>query len=145
VDAELLNFSNLMDAAGNRDKVQVGLKNASKEKLVGMLNQLCDYVNMVAQGDLNTLLLSSFNLNKIPEPIKMKLPTGLTLGDGVNTGEITIKFKGPYRAVGYNYEYTTDATLAENSWGSIPGSTTSYTRPHKANHLLCTRGSYRHE
>jgi hypothetical protein len=127
ISNEIDTYSGLLQSAANRDKVQVALKNQSKKALLLMLSQLADYVNMVAQGNEVMLAESGFDLNKVPQPISMKAPTGLVLLDGGNTGELVLKFRRVAGALSYLYQYTTDPLLPEESWVSIAATTTSLT------------------
>jgi hypothetical protein len=104
----------------------VNQKNISKFNLLIMLSQLADYV-IATTSDSASLLRSGFELNKLPQPIGMQEPTGLKLTDGVNSGELTLKFKAVKGASSYLFQYTPDATLAEGSWITIPATTTYYT------------------
>ena len=127
ITTEISNYAQLLQLAASRDKVQVALKNQSKQNLLLMLSQLADYVNLTAQGDDAKLSESGFNLNKVPQPINMKAPTGLVLADGGNSGELLLKCKRVAGASGYLYQYTNDPLLAEISWVSIASTTTSFT------------------
>jgi hypothetical protein len=107
--------------------VQVALKNQSKLELLQLLSQLADYVNLTAQGVESILAMSAFDLNRVPQPVTMKAPTGIMLLDGGNSGQLLLKFKRVTGASSYLFQYTTDTTLATESWISIPATTTSYT------------------
>ena len=126
INTELAKYGELVQLAKSRDKVQVNMKNVSKFTLQTMLSQLADYVNATT-SDSNNLLRSGFELNKLPQPIGLQEPSGLKLTDGVNSGELTLKFKAVRGASSYLFQYTTDAALAETGWISIPATTTSYT------------------
>jgi len=126
IDAELLNYQGLLQSSKNRDKVQVDLKNKSKFALNAMLGQLADYVNATS-SDSASLLKSGFELNKVPQPVGLLEPTGLKLMDGPNSGELTLKCKSVKGAMSYMFQYTTDATLAEGGWTSVPSSAAYYT------------------
>ena len=127
IGEELVNYSGLVTSAATRDKVQIVFKNQSKQTIMLMLSQLADYVNLIAQGDEAILAQSGFDLNKVPEPISMGAPTRLVLLDGGNSGELFIKFKAVIGAFSYLFQYTADPLLANDSWVSIPATTTSYT------------------
>src|ERR1700735_4751359 len=103
---ELTNYSGLLQTAGSRDKVQVALKNVSKATILIMLSRLTDYVNMQAAGDLSMLEETYMDLNKVPEPQKMKAPTGLALLDGANSGEMIIRLTAVKGAYSYTYIYS---------------------------------------
>jgi hypothetical protein len=126
INEELQRYEDLLQSAKNRDKVQVNLKNMSKFALNSMLSQLADYVNATTTESSN-LLKSGFELNKVPEPIGLLEPTGLRLFDGVNSGEIILKFKAVKGASSYLFMYTIDPALTEGSWVSFPATTSSYT------------------
>ena len=127
ISDEISNYAALLQSAASREKVQVALKNQSKQALLQLLSQLADYVNMVAQGDEVMLSQSGFNLNKVPQPISMKGAAGLVLLDGGNSGELVLKFRRVEGASGYLYQYTTDPLLPEDKWVSIAATTTSLT------------------
>jgi len=126
INAELVIYGNLLQTSSSRDKVQVELKNKSKFSLMVMLSQLADYVNLTTT-DASQLVQSGFDLNKLPQPISLKAPSRLVLTDGGNSGEMNLKFKGVNGASSYLFQYTSDTLLAENSWVTIPSTTTSYT------------------
>jgi hypothetical protein len=127
INLELASYSDLLQTSASRDKVQVSLKNQSKQNLLLMLSQLADYVNLIAQGNEAWLTMSGFELNKIPEPVKLTAPTGLQLLDGGNSGELVLKSKGVPGASSYLFQYTNDTALEDNSWVSIAATTSSYT------------------
>jgi hypothetical protein len=126
INEELDNFDALMTSAKNRDKIQVWLKNQSRLNLLMMLSQLANYVNATTT-DAVVLAKSGFPLNKIPEPVQLEAPTHLVLTDGLNSGELILKFKKPKGAISYVHRYSTDPLLAPESWVSFAATTTSYT------------------
>lgn len=126
INSELANYAELLQTSATRDKVQVHLKNMSKFNLNQMLSQLADYVNTTTT-DAALLASSGFELNKLPQPITITAPENSTLTDGGGTGQLLFKFKAVRGASSYLFQYTSDATLEESSWISIPATTTSYT------------------
>lgn len=127
VNTALGNYAELLQLAADRSKVQVVLKNQAKRDLLVLLSQLADYVNLTGQGDEGVLVKSGFILNKVPQPVSLKAPTRVLVLDGGNSGELVLKFKSVTGASSYLFQYTTDAMLSEESWVSIPATTTSYT------------------
>ena len=127
VNTVLGNYAELLQLAADRSKVQVVLKNQAKRDLLVLLSQLADYVNLTGQGDEGVLVKSGFILNKVPQPVSLKAPTRVLVLDGGNSGELVLKFKSVTGASCYLFQYTTDAMLSEESWVSIPATTTSYT------------------
>jgi hypothetical protein len=126
INAELANYSTLIQTSASRDKVQVQLKNKSKFTLQLMLGQLADYVNTTT-SDSADLSRTGFELNRMPQPITITAPTRLRLMDGENSGEVTIKFTKVKGAPSYLYQYSSDTALAESSWINRPGTAATYT------------------
>ena len=126
INAELVKYAELLQTSASRDKVQVQLKNISKFALTRMLSQLADYVNTTTT-DSAALASSGFVLNKMPQPITISHPENPVLTDGDGSGKLTFKFKAVKGASSYLFQYTSDATLQENSWISFPATTTYFT------------------
>ena len=126
INAELTKYEGLLQTSASRDKVQVQLKNISKFALNQMLSQLVDYVNTTT-SDSADLARTGFDLNKLPQPVTITPPENPALTDGHSSGELTFKFKAVKGASSYLFQYTSDATMQENSWISNPATTTSYT------------------
>ena len=126
INAELVKYAELLQTSASRDKVQVQLKNISKFALTRMLSQLADYVNTTTT-DSAALASSGFTLNKMPQPITITHPENPVLTDGDGSGKLTFKFKAVKGASSYLFQYTSDATLQENSWISFPATTTYFT------------------
>ena len=126
INAELIKYAELLQTSASRDKVQVQLKNISKFALTRMLSQLADYVNTTTT-DSAALASSGFVLNKMPQPITISHPENPVLTDGDGSGKLTFKFKAVKGASSYLFQYTSDATLQENSWISFPATTTYFT------------------
>ena len=125
INDQITAYAGYLQSAASRDKVQVQYKKQAKTELLLMLSLLADYVNFTGQGDAAILAQSGFDLNKIPEPITLKAPSGVTLIDGGNSGELILKFRGVKGAFSYLFQYTSDVTLG--SWITIAATTTSYT------------------
>ena len=126
INAELVKYAELLQTSASRDKVQVQLKNISKFALTRMLSQLADYVNTTTT-DSAALASSGFVLNKMPQPITISHPENPVLTDGDGSGKLTFKFKAVKGASSYLFQYTSDATLQENSWIIFPATTTYFT------------------
>ena len=126
INTQLASYEELIQTSASRDKVQVWLKNQCRFELQVMLSQLADYVNATTSNAAD-LAQTGFNLNKEPAPITLEPPTGLVLTDGPNSGDITLRFKKVKGASSYVHQYTTDATLPDESWVSNPSTTSHFT------------------
>src|SRR6185312_15502882 len=126
INTELVKYAELLQTSASRDKVQVHRKNISKFTLLQMLSQLADYVNTTTT-DAAALASSGFTLNRMPQPITISHPENPMLTDGDGSGKLAFKFKAVKGASSYLFQYTSDATLQENSWISFPATTTYFT------------------
>jgi hypothetical protein len=92
---------------GRDDKAQ---KNAHKKLLISLLHELCDYVNMTAQGNLVMLSTCGFPLSKDRQALVLGTPAvKVALGASGKAIVSTLAVKG---AKAYKYQYTTDPTAA---------------------------------
>jgi hypothetical protein len=127
INKELANYASLLKTAASRDKEQVALKGQSRIVLNGMLSELTDYINLIAQGDEGMLAASSMTLSKVPAEVTIKAPTSPVLSDGVNTGEMRLKFKKSTGATSSLFQYSTDPAMSAATTVSIPSSKAKYT------------------
>ncbi|MEJ8843445.1 fibronectin type III domain-containing protein [Lacibacter sp. H375] len=104
--------------AGAGNRADVADKNAKRETLLNLLRSLCTYVNLTANGDAAMLLTSGFDISKDPQPSVITKPEIVRLENGVASGSLLVSVKAVKGAYSYLHEYTTDATLAPDSWVS---------------------------
>ncbi len=118
IEAAADNFSSALVKAQTGNRADVADKNAKRETLLAALRQLCSYVNLTANGDAAMLLTSGFDVSKDPQPSIISKPEIIRLENGVASGTLQLSVKAVKGAYSYLHEYTTDATLAPNSWVS---------------------------
>jgi hypothetical protein len=111
-------FSAALLKAGTGNRVDIAIKNAAREVLVDLMRNLCMYVNLTANGDRAMLLSSGFNISKDREPIVITKPENLKIETGLSSGELLLSVNAVKGASAYLHEYSTDATLAPQSWVS---------------------------
>ncbi len=112
------NFSSALVKALTGTRADVADKNAKRETLLAVLRQLCSYVNLTANGNATMLLTSGFDVSKDPQPSVLTKPEIVRLENGVASGTLQLSVKAVKGAYSYLHEYTTDATMAPNSWVS---------------------------
>lgn len=110
------NFSSALVKAGTGNRADVADKNAKREVLVDQLRRFCKSINVIANGDAAMLLTSGFDLSKDPQPTVISKPEILRVENGVASGQLLVSVKAVKGAYSYLHEYTTDATLAPDSW-----------------------------
>ena len=117
-----------------RNKFKTDLMNLKK-----MLAASCDYVNSIANGDTNKILLSGFKLSKMPEP--KPAPTSVTKLDAsyVNMpGQALTKWSGSKNHRYYLLQVSTDPTV-ESSWKEVASLTS---RQHMVTNLTSGKRHY---
>jgi hypothetical protein len=97
---------------GRDEKAQ---KNAQKQNLLGILRQLCDYVNSIAQGDVTILAGCGYPLSKEPQPVILGTPE-LKVQNGAS-GQLIASSPAVEGAVAYKHKYTADPSSP--SWPEI--------------------------
>jgi hypothetical protein len=111
-------FQAALVKAGTGNRVDIAEKNEAREVLVNLLRLLCAYVNLTANGNRAMLLSSGFNISKDREPSIITKPENLKIENGLSSGELLLSVSAVKGAYAYLHEYTTDATLAPQSWVS---------------------------
>lgn len=121
-------YSASVATAEGGSREDIAQKNVHKQTIANMLTQLGFYVSMVSNGNEVMLISSGFkftNSNEPQGPVTAVTNTEV-LVDGLNPGQAKLKFKKGTSTKSYIYQYTADATLAEDKWTSITGTTTRY-------------------
>jgi hypothetical protein len=114
--------------ARGRDKVMVSIKNDLKAVMLGLLQELADYVTVVSKGDRTTMLSSGFNVNnetgagnKQPPAIE-KLEVDILV-----PGVATIRVKKVINTIAFVHQYTTEKPHQHTVWVSEGTSLGTYT------------------
>lgn len=119
--AGITTYSVALAAAVSRDRLQVAIKNTARAALIVLLDELADYVTLVAQGNLDVILDSGFDPNKIAGSVIIGTPI-LVFKNGPNSGDLITIAENASSAKGIVHEITPDPITAESSWISV-GST----------------------
>ena len=125
-------YSAALSVAKEGSRMQAAEKNVAKEAVIALMQQLCNEVNYVAEGDRVKLLSSGFDISKdIETPVVIEPAKNVVINYGSNSGEMTVAVKGVKGHKGLVFEYavaTEKNELAEDSnWISRPSSTTQCT------------------
>ena len=120
-------FNNLRNSTDMAAVIVAPLKKQAKETLIGLLDQLADWVTLVARNDEAILAASGFDLNKIPSPRHILAPINVTLEDGDNLGELVADCDAVAGASGYAHQISTDPLLAEENWRGVASTIKTYT------------------
>ena len=120
-------YSTKRIAAANLGRIEVAAKNAARETLEIMLEQLGNYVMNVANGNVEMLTGSGFTLIKEREPRYITNPGGVTLSNGVTSGTLVASVVAVPGAGGYIHEISEQAPTENQVWVSAVTTTSRYT------------------
>jgi hypothetical protein len=109
-------------AAEGGDKLAIAERDQQRDVLVNVLHLLGNYVLFTSAGDEVKAKSSGFGIGKIPAPAPpMTTPTGLELKNGVNKGELKLRFRRVLGARSYRYDITPGPLTQNNVWESSSG------------------------
>ena len=102
---------------GNRQ--DIAAKNATRQSLIDNLHRLGNYVLFASDGDDLKATSSGYGIGKIPAPTPpLDTPQGLKLANGVNKGELKLRFQKVYGARSYRYDITPSPITENSVWES---------------------------
>ena len=117
--ATILSFTGAVQKAEGGNKQDIAEKNAIRQTLIDQLHLLGNYVLYIASGDELIATSSGFNISKLPQPLPaLTVPQAVELQNGVNKGELQLKFKRVRGAKAYMYEITPSPVTADSNWES---------------------------
>ncbi len=119
LNATIGSFTQAVEKAEGGDRQAVAVKNAIRQTLIDQLHLLGNFVLFMAGGNEVVATSSGFNISKqaTPKPA-LTVPQGLVLDNGVNKGELQLKFKRVDGATAYLYEIAPSPVTAESTWDS---------------------------
>lgn len=112
-------FTDALNAATGGSRVQITHKNMLRGTLVDTLHKLGYYVLFTASGDAYIAEQSGFKIAKPGSPSIVVQPSGMVVKNTTQSGELLVSVKRQAAAKSYMFQYTTDATLKEDSWITI--------------------------
>lgn len=119
MDDTIAAFTAALQKAEGGDRLLVAEKNAVRETLINNLHLLGNYVLYRAEGNEVIAKASNFSISKQPTPRPaLTIPQGLLLSNGLNRGELQLKFKRVAGATAYMYEIAPSPLGAESKWES---------------------------
>lgn len=112
-------FTDAVEKAEGGDRQAVAARNAVRETLIDQLHLLGNFVLYKAGGDPVIATASGFNISRQPSPKPaLTVPQGLVLKNGLNKGELQLRFKRVVGATAYKYEIAPSPITEETQWQS---------------------------
>jgi len=124
-------FRVAVSMSSRNDRALLSAKNDKKAVLIGLLDELAEYVIATSKGDKTMLLNSGFEIIGLKSESQDLLPiTGLTVMSEV-PGQATTRVKRVTGAKSYIHQYTADPLSPDSVWVSE----TSINREHTFSNL----------
>lgn len=104
--------------AGRNDRARLSAKNDKKAVLIGLIDELAEYVTATCNGDKTKLLLSGFEIVGLKSESQDLQPiTELTVQSEL-PGQAIVRVKRVPGARSYVHQYTTDPLSPDSVWVS---------------------------
>ncbi|MBU5638219.1 hypothetical protein KOM00_15935 [Geomonas sp. Red69] len=119
VKGTLEGFDNACLEARSRAKQSIAQRKNLRTQLIKELNELADYVNLIAKGNVEILASSGFDYTKetAPSPVKHQATyPDVVLSQSVKRGGIVGKAKKAPRARSCEFHITTGDPTVEGNW-----------------------------
>ncbi|MVN22379.1 hypothetical protein [Mucilaginibacter arboris] len=121
-------YSQNLVAASSGDRAAIAMKNQEKDSLLGAMRMLAINLEGLSLGNQAKLAGTGFDLAATGSSVPaMAAPTGYTLADGLNTGELKSTVKGVAQAIMYSHEYSLAQPDENTTWTTWVTTTVSYT------------------
>lgn len=121
LQAAITAFVLALTAAGKGDHSAIADKNVKKATLVDLLEQLANYVNFTANGNLTALLTTGMEVVKQPSHRQLEVPQNISVKYGNNPGDMQIIVGTAIGARSFMFQYTTHPVTGESVWTSAAG------------------------
>lgn len=111
-------FRKSISIAGTKDRTLSSAKNDLKAELVGLLDELADYVTTTSNGDKTMLLSSGFDITGERDLSQVLLPIEKLVVVSDQPRQATIRVKKVTGARSYVHQYTADPLSPDSVWAS---------------------------
>jgi hypothetical protein len=111
-------FRGAISIAGRNDRTLSSAKNDIKAELIGLLDDLADYVTTISNGDKTMLLSSGFDITGEKDLSQVLSPIEKLVVVSELPGQATTRIKRVAAARSYVHQYTTDPLSPDSVWVS---------------------------
>ena len=117
----VVRFQTAVQDALTRDTTKIIIREAEKKRLQGLLQQLVPYVEMIAQGDINVLLSSGFDLCREnthtgSTRVSLDAPTDFHVKRSTKEGELIAHVAKLHGASSYELQLAEGDPTVEENW-----------------------------
>ena len=114
-------FRATMTAAEMGGKTQRELRDAQREVLVDLVKQEANYITMIANGNVATMLSTGFDVSKIPSPVGPLPKPQKFIALSVKKGILKLSVEAVNGAKNYQFEYKKQG---DTEWIVVPSTRT---------------------
>jgi hypothetical protein len=118
-EATLKQFQHYRGEAWSGDTNMILIKNDFKEKLISLLTELGETVQLKAKGDEWLIVTSGYKLTKPPRKANLENPEEFKVLPGQMNGQIILQAKRVKGAKAYLYKYTRGPVDNNTQWETI--------------------------
>lgn len=119
VEKTLEQFQHYRREAWTGDTNMILLKNDFKEKLISLLRELGETVQLKAKGDEWLIIRSGYDVAKPPKKANLEKPEEFKVLPGPMNGQIILQAKRVKGAKAYQFQYTRGPLNNETKWETI--------------------------
>jgi hypothetical protein len=109
-------FRSAISIAGRNDRTLSSAKNDIKAEMIGLLDDLADYVTTTSNGDKTMLLSSGFDITGEKDPSQVLPPIEQLVVVSELPGQATSRIKRVTGARSYVHQYTADPLSPDSVW-----------------------------
>jgi hypothetical protein len=119
-------YSTSLVAAADLGRKNVAAKNKARQQVEALLKPLGNYVMCIANGDLETLILSGFSPTRGYNPRHLGTTGNITLTNGNTSGALAASVKTVSGASSYKHEICTEMPAENTVWESTVSTRSKY-------------------
>ena len=119
IEATLIKFQHYRSEARGGDTNMIIVKNDLKEKLISLLRELGETIQLKAKGDEWLMIRSGYDLAKPPKKTNLEKPEEFKVLPGHMNGQIILQAKRVKGAKAYLYKYTRGPVDNNTQWETI--------------------------
>jgi hypothetical protein len=124
----IADFRLALSKAEKGSELDVAVKNDRRNDLIDLLHSLGNYVLFTVDGDRTKAVSSGFRIAKDKSPMPpITKPENLQVTEGINAGELKIKFKRVFGARSYMIQFAEENTSGAPVWQSQTCTTSKLT------------------
>lgn len=117
-------YNESVQEAASGSKYAKATRNALRTQLLADMSNVAQYVNSLADGDREAIVLTGLDVNKEAQPSVLAVPTNLQILQGDEPGQMVSKLPKPQGAKSISHMYTPAPLTSSSVWVTVPSTVT---------------------